>query len=111
MKRRGEVVAEREVEVQPPPRPRRITVSAEYRPLHKYLDGRYADTVVLTFAEIEDLLGFALPAVARMEREWWTGTDDAPEAQSRAWIQANRSAKPNLQASTVIFDRAAAFRT
>jgi len=42
---------------------------AEYRSLHKYLDSRYADTVVLRFAEIEDLLGFALPHRARLRQD------------------------------------------
>src|SRR5437899_11157843 len=40
-----------------PRTPQSDDVPAEYRSLHKYLDGRYADTVVLRFAEIEDLLG------------------------------------------------------
>ena len=106
MKKRGVVVAEREVEAQPPPRPRRISVPAEYRPLHKYLDGRYADTVVLTFNEIEDLLGFALPAVARTEHGWWDVPDEAPSPQ-RAWTQASRTAKPNLHACNVVFERTA----
>jgi hypothetical protein len=28
--------------------------------------------VVLTFAEIEDLAGFALPDLARLSNDWWT---------------------------------------
>ena len=47
-------------------------MSGTYLLLYKYLENRYADTVVLTFAEIEDLLGFALPEQARLQREWWT---------------------------------------
>ena len=39
-----------------------LPVPVGYAPLHKYLDERYADTVVLTFGEIEDLLGSKLPA-------------------------------------------------
>ena len=79
-------------------------------PLHKYLADRYADTVVLRFAEIEDLIGFTLPARARLSADWWT----APEpgvSRSRfadAWIQAHRTARPNLQAQTVVFERIAA---
>jgi hypothetical protein len=88
--------------------PPSFAVPAEYRSLHKYLDGRYASVVVLTFAEIEDLLGFALPALARLEHGWWASRDGdgAPSAQSRSWIQASRSAKPNLIARTVTFERA-----
>jgi putative transposase len=48
----------------PGPRTSSVDVPAEYRSLHKYLDGRYADTAVLKFAEIEDLLGFAVPVRA-----------------------------------------------
>lgn len=78
-----------------------------YRSLHTYLDQRYADTVVLTFRQIEDLLGFALPDVARLEREWWAnaGADSRPSAQSRSWTQASRTATPNLAARTVTFER------
>ena len=38
--------------------------TGEYRLLYKYLHDRFADRVVLTFSEIESLIGFALPAAA-----------------------------------------------
>ena len=40
-------------------------MTGRYLLLYKYLENRYANMVVLTFAEIEDLLGFALPDQAR----------------------------------------------
>jgi len=85
-------------------------VPAEYLSLHKYLAERFANTVVLTFAEIEDLLGFTLPNLARLQKEWWANPDahGAPSTQSRSWTQASRSAKPNLLAQTVTFERAQA---
>ena len=52
-----------------------FAATSEYRSLHKYLYDRFADSVVLTFAEIEDLLGFALPDVARLEQGWWASAD------------------------------------
>jgi hypothetical protein len=72
------------------------------------LRDRYANTVVLTFAEIEDLLGFTLPDLARLEGKWWADADagGVPSAQSRSWTQASRTVKPNLLAQTVVFDRA-----
>jgi hypothetical protein len=86
---------------------RSADVATTYRPLHAYLSGRYADTVVLAFSEIEDLLGFALPDQARVRVEWWT--DDAVEGsespRSQAWAQAGRTAKPNLFARNVVFER------
>lgn len=85
-----------------------LAVPVEYRPLHKYLDTRFADIVVLRFAEIEDLLGFPLPDVARLQADWWAtaDADGTPSAQSQSWTQANRTCKPNLGARTVMFERA-----
>src|SRR5881396_1116192 len=78
-------------------------MSGKYRSLYKYLEGRYANTVVLTFAQIEDLLGFTLPDLARFQREWWAnaGENGTPSGPSRAWTEARRTATPNLLARTV----------
>ena len=46
----------------------------KYRSLYEYLEHRYANTVVLMFAQIEDLLGFTLPDSARVDPEWWRTT-------------------------------------
>src|SRR5947207_2779288 len=54
------------------PKPQGRSMSGEYLSLHKYLEERYANTVVLSFGEIEDLLGFSLPDQARVRQEWWT---------------------------------------
>jgi hypothetical protein len=86
---------------------RPVEVPSEYLPLHKYLDGRYADTVVLTFADIEALLGFALPDPARLQAAWWSNesAESASSPQSGAWIHARRIARPRLGAATVTFER------
>ena len=85
----------------------RVRVPAEYRPLHKYLAGRYADTLVLSFTDIEALLGFPLPDGARRLAEWWSNTDagDGSSPQCAAWIGAGRTATPNVRASNVLFVR------
>ena len=84
----------------------RSSISGRYSPLHAHLESRYADNVVLTFGQIEDLLGFALPAGAR-SREWWTApavsTVEPPYAD--AWRAAGRTATPNLLAQHVSFER------
>ena len=84
-------------------------MSGEYLLLYEYLQNRYANTVVLTFAEIEDLLGFTLPDQARLHEQWWTPaeTDVAGANCSDSWILASRSAIPNLTARTVVFERSA----
>jgi hypothetical protein len=92
-----------------PAKPQAPAASGEYQSLYTYLANRYAHTIVLTFAEIEDLLGFSLPEVARLRPEWWTTA--APKTAGRpncsdAWTLASRTAKPNLLAQTVAFERA-----
>ncbi len=89
-----------------PPRPSG-RVSGKYKGLYEYLENRYADVVVLTFSQIEDLLGFALPDLARSRPEWWTRAGEQPEKSpcSDAWVLAGRTADPNLAAHTVAFER------
>ena len=80
----------------------------KYKALYEYLENRYANTVVLTFAQIEDLLGFTLPDSARVDHEWWANNDpndNTPHPHSRSWTLASRTATPNLQAQTVVFER------
>jgi hypothetical protein len=79
----------------------------KYRLLYEYLEHRFANTVVLTFAQIEDLLGFALPDLARTDLAWWTITDGvtAGATCSDAWTLAGRTAKANLAAQIVVFER------
>jgi len=93
----------------PPAAPRGQLKAGPYRLLHEYLRKRYADTVVLTFDQIEDLLGFTLPTEARSDQGWWGRTTViATDAHcSDAWVLANRTARPNLQAKIVVFDRIA----
>jgi hypothetical protein len=81
--------------------------AGEYELLYTYLRDRYANRVVLTFAEIEDLLGFSLPDLARIQLAWWDGGDfaGAPSTQSFAWTLAGRTATVNLPARSVVFER------
>jgi hypothetical protein len=81
--------------------------AGEYRLLYKYLRDRFSDRLVLTFGQIEDLLGFPLPNSAWVQREWWGSGDSAAERskQSDAWRLAGRTAKVNLSAQCVTFER------
>jgi hypothetical protein len=76
----------------------------KYQRLYVYLRDRFANRVVLTFTEIEDLLGSSLPDAARREPQWWSATDTASE-QSHAWTLAKRRADVNFAAGRVVFDR------
>ena len=82
-------------------------IAGAYQALHGYLDRRYADTAVLTFEQIESLIGFALPDRARTHDDWWAGdgTDAVASGHVDAWRLAGRTATPNLRAGVVAFDR------
>jgi hypothetical protein len=82
-----------------------LAVAAPYAGVHAYLKGRYADMVVLTFSQIEDLLGFALPDQSRANPEWWSNDGGDTSPQSLMWVKAGRRATPNLSAGTVWFER------
>ena len=85
----------------------RLDDGGEYRLLHKYLRERFADRLVLTFVQIEDLIGFPLPSDAAAQLDWWGDTDSTGQRnkQSDAWTLAGRTASVNLSAECVIFER------
>jgi hypothetical protein len=107
----GSMALERAVDHQAAIDQRTEVVSGKYGVLYSYLEHRYADVTVLTFAQIEDLLGFSLPQPARTYHAWWTlgaNVEGAPHAD--AWTLAGRTATPNLESRTVIFERVPSLR-
>lgn len=56
-----------------------------FAPLYERLCATEAVEIILTFAEIERLIG-ALPSGARLRRQWWTNNPLTPQA--RAWLYA-----------------------
>ena len=107
IRNRGSRVREEPAAEEAAPPPRMAAVSRKYLALYRYLENRYADVTVLTFSQIEDLLGFALPQLARTNVGWWsTGAADVDvPPQAAAWSLAGRTATPNLVAETVVFER------
>jgi hypothetical protein len=88
-------------------RPQSPRVPTEYLPLYNYLEHRYASTVVLSFDQMESLLGRALPTRATTENEWWTDAGVPADRHAQAWTAALRTAMPNLSARNVTFERVA----
>lgn len=80
---------------------------AKYDPLAKFLgdSARTVGTVMLSFAQIEDLVGRALPSSARRHRSWWG--NDAYHVQAVAWREAGwRVFKVDMGRQVVTFIRA-----
>lgn len=89
-----------------PPAPQGDGVSREFLSLHDYLVNRYSNVVVLTFGQVEDLLGSPLPATARRDLAWWNADGADNLGHTNSWRLANRTAVANLLAQTVTFERA-----
>lgn len=78
---------------------------AKYDPLNRYLRRQSGAEVVLTFAEIENLLVALLPKSAR-RREWWGNeTAASGHVQARAWMAAGYAAHPEIDRDRVTFRR------
>jgi hypothetical protein len=63
----------------------------KYDPLHRFLESAPADVTELTlsFQQIEQLLGEALPYTARHQGSWWANeVRSGTRPQSSAWLDA-----------------------
>jgi hypothetical protein len=61
---------------------------SKYDPLRRYLEQSLAPEIVLSFAEIEAILGGALPASARRHRAWWANEQTGSHSHCRSWLDA-----------------------
>ena len=88
----------------------KLPTRSEFSAFHGYLEHRYADLVILSFGQIEDLLGSRLPDRARVDAGWWAGGEPDTARYAVAWRQSGRTARPNLPAGNVAFERIAESR-
>lgn len=76
----------------------------KYNPLTKYLENEAAAVEIMTFNQIEKLLGFALPRSADHHQAWWA---NQPKGQSLAWLRAGyRSSAVSVDKQQLTFVRA-----
>lgn len=76
----------------------------KYRPLGDYLVKQHEVTVFLTFGQIEQILGSALPPSACSHRAWWANSLLHPQAVS--WLNVGwRVGEVNMEAMTVLLVR------
>jgi hypothetical protein len=60
----------------------------KYTPLKEYLQNSNKTAEVLTFQELEKILGFPLPPSASEHRAWWANGKAKPLSQQMAWSDA-----------------------
>lgn len=61
---------------------------SKYEPLAEHLTRERDDKWAASFAEVEAVLGFPLPASARRYREWWANQRGGGHSQTKGWQDA-----------------------
>ncbi|MBP1804681.1 DUF7662 domain-containing protein [Rubellimicrobium aerolatum] len=78
---------------------------SKYDPLSAYLSGPGPSSRRLSFTEIEEILGFALPPSAREHGPWWA--NDRTHTQAKAWLSIGwETAEWDITSERVTFRRA-----
>ena len=78
----------------------------KYDPLRDYLKAQKHDEVVLSFEEIEAILGFALPRAAQRAEWWFDDSPEHPKLQRQAVRDAGFDARRFAKSDSVRFQRA-----
>ncbi len=79
-------------------------ISDKYRSLAEYLYEKWEKKLVLTYAQIESILGFSLPPTAyKIPRAYWANTMTHTYATS--WLSVGYKAKVDTEALRVTFER------
>ena len=79
-----------------------------YAPLRQHLEGLTTTSAVLTWREIQTILGFALPKSARFRSQWWA-TKVVPDTRhshaKEGWLLAGWQAKPDFALQHTTFTK------
>lgn len=60
---------------------------SKYDPLTEFLRGKAGHEIRMTFAEIENVLGYQLPQKSKALRAWWSN-NPSNNVMTRAWLAA-----------------------
>ncbi len=78
--------------------------NSKYQALSEYLYERWEKRIVLSYDEIEDVLGFELPTSAHtLPQSFWANTEYHNYAKS--WLLLGYKAKVNVKTKNVTFER------
>ena len=99
-------VLEEKIENTPTPKPQTAMqldkVSAKYRGLAEYLLSSNETRVTLSYSQIEEILGFALPDTARkFKQSYWANTETHSYASS--WMAVGYKTRVDIDSDTVTF--------
>ena len=79
-------------------------IGNKYKPLAEYLFRNGEKKIELTYKEIENILGFALPSTAyNYPQSFWANTET--HSYSSAWLKVDYRARTNIAEKKVIFEK------
>ena len=86
---------------------RKMAARGKYQRLYSHLCGLATREWKTTFSEIESLIGFGLPASARLHRPWWSNQAGGNgHSQALAWGAAGwETAEVDMEAETLLLRR------
>lgn len=86
---------------------RRTVERGKYAPLYRLLRARAGREWRVSFAELEAVLGFALPESARVHRPWWSNQrNGGGHGHALAWQVAGwKTRAVDLERETLVFER------
>lgn len=78
---------------------------SKYDPLGSFLRMQPASHVPMTFSDIEQIIGFSLPAVAKSARAWWSN-NPSNNVMTKVWTAAGfRSEQVDMAGEKLVFRR------
>ena len=86
---------------------RQMAAKGKYQRLYTHLCGLATREWRATFSEIESIIGFGLPASARLHRPWWSNQSGGNgHSQAMAWGAAGwETAEVDMEAETLLLRR------
>ena len=86
---------------------RQMAARGKYQRLYEYLCGLVTQEWRTSFREIEAIIGFELPASARLYRPWWANQRGSNgHSQALAWNAAGwETAEVDMEAETLLLKR------
>lgn len=81
---------------------------SKYAPLKRHLEGRSTTEAPMSFTQVEQILGFRLPASARKHPPWWANTRGT-HVHAASWLDAGwKTSRVDIAGERLVFRRAAA---
>ncbi len=79
---------------------------AKYDPLKRFLEARTTQSLPMSFAEVEKVLGAKLPSSASAYQAWWANEATGSHVQARSWMAAGyQTEQVDLAARHLVFKR------